>query len=257
MQPVAFGRLVTLMTVLGWGLIVAPSAYGQNRMLFITENNGTTTAQEDLRIKQFSSWGYTVTTIWDGEDQDTFTKSGSSVDVIYFSEEAHANNDVQYKLRELTAGIVSEEQFADVELGFSTSDGFENDQTYLVDVVNNRHEITDSFPVGYLGIFTANGPRVLVNATEAPGLVTLARSASGHTALGVIEKGGALANTYNGNATAAGRRVRLPFGGEAFDFSILSRNGLLLLQEAILWAAGGSNGTGSSGNRIVSWVEVK
>src|SRR5690606_36958144 len=108
----------------------------------------------------------------------------------------------------------------------------------------------------------ANSPMNLAlngNST-APGMQVLGTLNWGQMSLGVIEAGGILANTHNGNSTASGRRVRLPWGW-AISFSSLNSNGLSLLNNALEWAAAkrlllhykldhtsGSTVTDSSGN---------
>ena len=57
---------------------------------------------------------------------------------------------------------------------------------------------------------------------------------SSQAALVIIEAGDEL----YGGGTAAGRRVHLPWGNNAFDIHLLGAHGETLLQRAIEWAAG-------------------
>jgi hypothetical protein len=203
-------------------------------VLLVTDNNGTLTSQESLRRSRFQSSGHTVNTIWDGASQATFNTAFAANDVVYVSEEVNPA-DVAYKVRSAPIGVVSEERFLDAELGVSTSDGSTTSER-RINITDNTHKITSSFSTGLLQIVTNWQDLVYLSGSRAPGGQTLA-TIGGAPALFVIDTGGTLANTYSGNSTAAGRRVRLPFGDTNFDFSRLNASGRTLLQNALLWAA--------------------
>lgn len=220
----------------------APSVQAANVLLVI--NNSSPSYQESLRISQFQSWGHTVNTIQDSSAQSAFDAAFANNDVVYVSEEV-SGSDVSYKVREATIGVVNEERRIDSEMGFSTSDGGST-TTSNVYITDNSHDITNSFSTGNLYI-GSNLPAVYLSGTTASGAQVLGRI-SGNDALVVLEAGAALANNYNGNNTASGRRVQLPFGDGSFDFSDLSSNGLTIVEKALLWAAGGSSTPEMIGN---------
>jgi hypothetical protein len=202
-------------------------------VLLVTNNNGSLTAQETLRRNQFQTWGHTVSTIWDGASQATYDATFAVNDVIYVSEEASAS-DLGYKLRMALIGVVNEDRSLPAELGLSSSDA-STTSTAWVSVTDNTHEITESFSTGFLIFATGFVPSVYLGGITASGGQTLA-TIGGEPALLVIETGGTLANTYNGNSTAAGRRVQLPVGGDDFDFARLNANGLTIVQQSLQWA---------------------
>lgn len=203
-------------------------------LLFIT-NNTSLTSDEQSYKSQFEVWGYTVTTIVDTDSQSTYDAALSTSDVVFVSEEVLSSS-VSYKLRETTAGVVSSEGWLDNELGFSTSDPFTSAQT-LISVTDNTHDVSSGMLTGLVSVFSFTQNRVLMNGTQASGIHVLATSSSGNAVLAILEAGSSLANTYNGNSTAAGRRVRLPWGDSSFNYSSLNSTGLDLMQRALAWAA--------------------
>lgn len=213
---------------------------GAADILLITRGSSPTT-QESLRVSQFESWGHTVTTLDATSTQAEYDTALASADLAWVTEEV-LSSDVSYKLRETSVGVVCGEIALDSEMGFSTSDGFEESSTNQIFVTSNSHSVSSGLSTGFITIFSSNQPRSLANSTAASGLTVLATSSSSDPALAVLEPGATLANTYNGNATASGRRVRLPWGGTSFDWSSLDSDGLLIAQQAIDWAAYGSSG---------------
>lgn len=172
----------------------------------------------------------------------------AGADVVYVSEEVSASQ-VAYKLRTATIGVINEEGRLDDEFGITTSNGNDSNST-TVTISDNTHAITAGFATGSLTIFNTSQPRTYTQGTVASGFQQLA-TGSGNLALGVIETGGTLANTYSGNNTASGRRVRLPWGGGTFAFSSLNANGLSILQNALAWA---STPSSVSSGLIAQWL---
>ncbi len=211
--------------------LVSPAAHAVT-VLMVTNNNGSLTAEESARRTQFQNWGYTVTTVWDNASQAVYNAALASANVVYVSEEVSPNQ-VAYKLRTTTLGVVSEERKLDLELGFATSDGTTNNGTQI-NITNNTHPITAGLSIGNVTIFSSTQRRTNLQGIVASGYQQLAANGSG--ALGVIDTGGTLANTNGGNNTASGRRVRLPWGGNSFAFASLNSNGLSILQKALAWA---------------------
>jgi hypothetical protein len=169
--------------------------------------------------------------------------------------------------------VITETPGLDTEFGFATADGYTESATNLNTVINTHH-VTAGLTAGTVAIFTVNDALALNGNTIAAGMQTLGTGSWGQMALGVIETGGALANTYNGNSTAAGRRVRLPWGG-MFNYNV-NANGLSIARKALEWAVGkrmllhykldetnGTTAADSSGNNqtgtvtgVATWVSA-
>ncbi len=233
-------NLTTLLTRLLACFVLAssiPSAALAQNLLLIT-NNGTLSSQESTRKSQFETWGYSVTTVVDTDSQATYDAALSTADVVFVPVEVLSSS-VGYKLRETTVGVVVSEAWLDNELGFSTSNPSTSSQTQIL-VTDNSHDVSAGLSTGIITIFSSSQNRVLMNGTEASGIEVLATSSAGDTVLAVLEAGATLANTYNSSNTAAGKRVRLPWGDSSFNFSALNSTSLDLLERALTWASSGS-----------------
>ncbi|WDI43169.1 LamG domain-containing protein [Bremerella sp. P1] len=205
----------------------APSLFAQQTILMVTANDGSLTSEESARRSSFQSWGYTVTTIWDDASQTEYNNALASADLAYVPEDANGNS-VGTKLRLATIGVVVEESRLDVEFGFSDTDGSERSATQIY-VVDGGYNVT---------IVSSTQPLTQMNGTLAPGLVIVGRTSStGPVTVATLETGAALANTLLSNSNAAGRRVRLPFGGNSFQWSSLNSTGQYIVQQALLYAA--------------------
>ena len=215
------------------------SSFTSAQDLLMVTNSSSLSSQEQSQKSQFESWGYTVTTIVDSDSQSNYDTALSNVDVVFVSQEV-ISTDVSYKLRETTVGVVSSEGWLDNELGFSTSDPYTSAQTLIL-VTDNSHDVSAGMSTGFVAIFSSSQNRVLMSGTTASGINTLATSSGGNVVLATLDAGAQLANTYNGNSTASGRRVRLPWGDSTFNFSTLNSTGLDLLERSLEWAA--SSGT--------------
>lgn len=211
----------------------ASSCLAQN-VLMITAS-GTLTAEETARQTQLQNWGFTVTTLEDSSAQGTIDTAVAAADVVYVPCTIE-DWDLLYKLRTATKGVVTETPGLDTEFGFNTSDGYTQSYNTLETVVNT-HAVTAGLATGSVIITSSNQNLALNGNTRAAGMTLLGTMNFGSTALGVIDTGGTLANTYSGNSTASGRRVRLPWGW-SFSFSSLNSNGLLILRNALNWAGG-------------------
>ncbi len=211
---------------------VAP-AHAAN-VLLVT-GAATLTSAETARLTQFQTWGHTVTTIVDSDTQTNFNTAMAAVDVVYIPMSVQ-EWELGTKAKATTKGVVCEERYLDVEMGFSTADGWDASHTQT-EILSNSHSVTTGLATGYVTIVTSSQPLAMMNATVAGGMTVLSKQnyAAGNM-LGVIDTGGALA----GGGTAAGRRVRLPWGGDSFSWSALNTSGLKIAQQAIQWATGGS-----------------
>ncbi|QDV78174.1 LamG domain-containing protein [Botrimarina mediterranea] len=259
-------RYAALLLALLAGALHAPAA----NVLLVTGAGALTGDESDRRL-QMQSWGHTVTTIVDSDSQANFDAALANVDAVYIPVTVQ-EWDLSTKLKSTTKGVVCEERYMDVNLGFSTALGWNNNYTQT-EVLSNSHPVTSGLPTGYVTIVSSSQPLALMNDTIAPGMMVLSKQnlAAGNM-LGVIDAGGALA----GGGYAAGRRVRLPWGGDSFNIYALNSYGAQIGQQAIAWAAtkpgprlhwrldetGGSTVNDSSGNNrhgaitgSMTWVD--
>jgi hypothetical protein len=209
----------------------ALNATGAN-VLLVT-GSGTLTSDESARRTQFQTWGHTVTTIVDSDTQTNFNTAMAAVDVVYVPMTVQ-EWEVGTKVKTTTKGVVCEERYLDIEMGFSTADGWDASHTQS-EILINSHSVTTGLSTGYVTIVSSSQSLCMMNPTVAGGMTILSKQNYGAgNMLGVIDVGGALA----GGGTAAGRRVRMPWGGDSFAWSALNASGLKIAQQAIAWAVG-------------------
>ncbi|MCA9259327.1 MAG: LamG domain-containing protein, partial [Planctomycetales bacterium] len=192
-------------------------------------------SSEAGRKSILESWGHTVTTIQDSASQAAYDAATASVDVAYMSGTID-DWELLYKLRTATCGVITERPGLDTEMGFTTSDGYTENATQIFNVVNT-HAVTAGLPSGTVALFSTSQQFAPNGNTLAAGLLKLGERNSGMLGLGVMEKGATLANTYNGNSTASGRRVRLPWANITAS---TNSYGTILMQNAINWAGSGA-----------------
>lgn len=195
-------------------------------------------ASESARRTQFQSWGHTVTTIQDSASQASFNTAVAAADCVYVPATVDGW-ELLYKLRTATCGVISEKFGLDTEFGFATANGYTQSSATLENTVNT-HQVTAGLPSGNAVLFTSSQEIALNGNTPAAGMLVLGTYSWGQLGLGVIEAGGTLANTYNGNSTASGRRVRMPWAN--ITWSSLNSNGRTLVQNALAWAGAGGQG---------------
>ena len=212
------------------------TGWGSRSLLLVTENDGSYTAQEEMRKKQFEDWDYQVTPIHDADSQANYDTAALAADVAYVSEEI-LSTDLNTKLREAAIGVVWEDSGLDDDMGLSYSGGSDDQFSTQVSISDNTHAITSFLSTGNATLFTSTQRLVRVNGTLASGWQELGQ-VNGNVSFGVIELGGALIDS----TSAAGRRAKMPFGGFEFDWSSLNSDGLQLVQNAIAWAVGNSDG---------------
>ncbi len=222
----------------GWCLsmlfaVAAFAATSQLRaanVLLVTEAAPIGT-EEAARKTSFESWGHTVTTIADNASQSAFDTAVAACDVVYISSTVQEWQ-LGTKVRDVTKGVVCEERYLDNEMRFSTADGW-NASHNNIEILNNTHPVTTGLSTGFVTIFSSNQQVTLMNPTIGSGAQLLAKqNYTAGTTLAAFDKGAAMANS----GTAAGRRVRLPWGVDGFNWSSLNANGLRVAQQAIAWA---------------------
>ena len=195
------------------------------------------TAQEQLRIDLIESWGYTVNLIADDDSQANFDAAVATADVAYVAEDITSGT-LGTKLREATIGVVIEEQKLPQEFGIASSDTVFSETS--IEVTDNTHYITQPFSLGAVAFAASAQPVGGPDGTMAPGLQVLAVRPSTTTGmLDVIDTGSELFDT----GTAAGRRVKLPWGDNDFDINSLTADGLTIMRRAIEWAEGAGCGS--------------
>jgi hypothetical protein len=216
------------------GLVINPAAAG-GAVLLVVGDKTTPSAQDAAKKTLIESWGYTVTMIDDAESQAAFDAAVATSDVAYVSEEVSSSN-VGTKLTGACIGVLNEEADLLDELGISSTYGSFTSST--IDITDNSHYITSPFSTGSLTIASLAQELRSVSGTIAGGAQALAEQpASANVTLTVIEAGGALTSPPGG--TAAGRRVKPPWGGNAFDINTLDTNGQLMMRRTIEWGASG------------------
>jgi hypothetical protein len=208
---------------------VAPK--GSGRVLLVVDRPYNLTANEVIKKSLFEAWGYTVTLI---NDDDDFEDELAANDVVYVSESVNSS-DIDTKLTNATIGVVNEEGWLNDELGIESDNSSNWPVGDSLEITDNSHYITAIFPIGVLPIYRADMQGLAVGSTPAPDLQTFANWSSGPT-IATLDAGAAKA----GGGTAAGRRVMLPIGRDgSVHWRYINNNGLLIVQRALQWAAGG------------------
>ena len=210
-------------------------------LLLVVDNPGSLSLQDSDKKTLIESWGYTVTLIDDNATQSEFDAAVLAAAAAYVSATV-SDTTLGSKLVNAGIGVVNEKANLVDEFGFSTSRAGAN--RTQIEVMDNGHYITSGFSMGSLTIHTGSQPNYTLTGTLAAGLGVLANGeSSSDPGLAVMDAGAGLA----GGGTAAGRRVKLPWGGAAFDLSFLNADGQTIMQRAIEWAAGTGGGGGGGG----------
>ena len=201
-------------------------------ILLVVPDAASLTAQDAAKKTLIESWGYTVTLISAIDTQANFDAAVAASDAVYVSEEI-SSGDLNTKLTSATIGIVLEEGALSDEIGFSS--GKLNYTDSAIDITDNTHYITSAFSTGSLTIASPAQPLHYLEGTIAAGAHVLAEQlATANRTLVVLDVGAAL----DPAGTAAGRRVLLPWGPDAFDINSLTVDGQTLMRRAIEWATG-------------------
>ncbi len=199
-------------------------------LLFVVVDAGNPTTQDQAKRTQMEAWGYTVTLISAIDSQANFDAAAAANDVAYITEEV-ASNSLNTKLKDASIGVVCEEAALNDDFGIASSRAwFFDDQ---INITDNSHAITSPFSTGLLTITSFTTELSSRRGTLAGGLTVLAeRTSNTESTIDVIDTGGAL----YGGGNAAGRRTFLPWGGSSFDYSLLTADGLTIMQRALEWA---------------------
>lgn len=235
MWPSTMFRSICALIALGIAAFcAAPPCAHAAVVLMVTDQSSSLTSEESARKAQFEAWGHTVNTIWDADSQANFDTALSAAEVAYVPFPCQAG-ELGYKLREAEIGVVFEKTDLDIVFGFSNSVGT-GQFTNAIVITDDSHQVTSGLSTGSLAIYSSSNWVGRMQGSIASGVNPLA-TVSGSVCLATAEKDAALINSHNGSNLASGRRVRLPFGGNAFNWSSITADGLTLVQNAIDWSA--------------------
>lgn len=253
-RTVSDATLRLLEDSIDWAADYTPSP--DSRMIvLVTDENGTLNDQERWRARRLLQWDFAVVLLWDGDTQANYDAAVAAADAVYVSATCDPA-EVGHKLRTAACGVVTELAELDDEFGYSTIDGSYSDSSSII-VRDRSHPVSASFTFEDIGATMFHDysyenvnfpgyaqPISLVAGTAATGLRELADRFDS-TALAIVEAGDPLANTHSGNDTAAGSRVRLPWGGNSLDIrhQLSWGQGATLLYNALRWASGANAGT--------------
>lgn len=194
------------------------------------------TSDDDARIAKLTEWTFPVTTLPANALQSQFNAAIASCDVVY------APGGVKWlSLASLfdnpAVGIVIENDALYGVVGISTAQSYKSDDK--IEILNDRHPITEGMPLGDTIITTSDQALHLTAGTLAPGAQVLADKAGGggiEPALVLIDDGAMMSD---GRAARA-RRVAMPWGGDAlglFSYQALNGRARTLLKRSLVWAA--------------------
>ena len=202
------------------------------KVAVVTKEPDSLTTTEQDRYSQLESLDFLVTTIEDEDTAGNFNALAAEDTVFYLTKDANIS-DIGSKLTNVTSGVLTECESSFDVLGFSDQNNAVTDTE--IDVSDNTHYITMTFPIGTLQIGTSMNDIQGLKGTLGTGVAKLANKVgdTSEVSLASLDTG----DTMYGGGAAAGRRVKLPWS-DNFDMSDLSANGLTILERSVLWAAG-------------------
>ncbi|MDJ0793003.1 MAG: DNRLRE domain-containing protein [Woeseiaceae bacterium] len=235
--------LLIVQRSLAWGMTA--DAVSAGNLLMVVEDASNLSSQEVTKKDLLESWNYTVSVLDDSDSQANFDAAVAANSVAYVPEDINSGA-LSTKLRGAAIGVVIEEEKITDEFGISTGETTFTESS--IDITDNTHYITEPFGLGTIAFATSSQPVGGRAGTLAPGLAVLAERPSSSTSmLDVLETGAALADT----GTAAGRRAKLPWGGNDFDINSLTDAGRTIMRRSLDWAAGAN--TESDPGPIAHW----
>ncbi|MDH3350624.1 MAG: DNRLRE domain-containing protein, partial [Gammaproteobacteria bacterium] len=177
-------------------------------VLLVVVDPANLTAQEADKQALIESWGHTVNLIDESASQGEFDAAVAIADVAYVNEDISSGT-LGTRLREATIGVVIEDQESMVVFGFGSAYAIREDTD--LEILDNSHYITATLAIGVLSITNSVQPLVSISGYPPADSATLGQApgAPVHEQLTTIDTGG----TVDGGGTAAGRRVKLPWGG--------------------------------------------
>lgn len=218
-------------------ITAAMSVSNDAGVLMVVPNAASLTAAETARQTLLQSWGFNVTTITASSLQTAYNTAVTTLaaaqtyEVIYVTAGCAAT-DITTKLNAYNAGVVCEQgQLAD-DMKMLSADATAITASSAT-IASNTLYPTSNLTLVSTTLTTSGQPMWSYAGSVATGATSLA-TAQGLSTSGMlaIETG---ANLTSG--TAAGRRLLLPWGGSAFDFTSLNAAGQTLLRRSLEWAA--------------------
>jgi hypothetical protein len=200
------------------------------KVLMVVGNSGSLTTQELARKTLLESWGYSINIIDDDATQANFDLATAANSIAYVPESVAASS-LGSKLYSTALGVVNEDGGAMANLGIATS-YVSGSQTSL-SIVDANHYITSSLGAGTFSLYSSGQNSVSLSGSSASGIKIIGQW-GGAGSLGTIELGARLTD----GATAAGRRVQLPWGDSGFTVSALNTSGQTILRRSLQWAGG-------------------
>jgi hypothetical protein len=202
-----------------------------SKLLIVVGDASSLTSQESARQTAFINWGFAVDLITASATQSAYDAKIAANQAAYISEEI-LPTDVGTKLTNASIGILNEQLNLYDELNISNAGSTISEKWGWV--IDNTHYITEGFKIGEHKFTTDNQSQAYLGGNIAAGAQVLIRWAEkSRDGLAVMEAGA----TDNNGGTFAGRRVILPFVGDAFNFTKLVTSVETITQRSIQWAS--------------------
>ena len=225
---------------------ITAAIYRTNSVLMVVPDAASLTAQQDARRILLESWRYTVSLISHTATQVQFDTALAGTDAVYVVRDV-TDTALGTKLTFAPVGLVTEMQKSNEvtdELGLGNLPV----GTYTsaaVNVTNDTHYITDSYPTGNLAICGSSQNLCKVTKVGVGAEILALRPGSPDITMIAYEAGAELYDTgpVLPGTPAPARRVMLPWGDNSFDFNSLTADGQTILKRSLAWVAdGGSAG---------------
>lgn len=216
-----------------------PPVLPESLLLVVPDATPANLSTQDSNKKLLiESWGYTVNLIDDSAAPGVFNTAVANADVVYISGSVD-DGVLDTKLVDVVIGVVNEKARLTDEFGFSANWGTKDE--IALNIIDNSHYITTDFPIGLLPIHDTAQTTPNYSGTLAAGLISLGEN-EGNPSLATLDVGASLSG--GGTATAAGRRVSLPWSGPTFDPYSLNAEGKSIMLRAIEWSSAVEAGGG-------------
>jgi hypothetical protein len=203
-------------------------------ILMVVNDASAPTDQEMTRKRLLEAWGFSVDLLTAADAQSAYDSAMANNDLAYVPATVDWM-DVTSKLTPTEKGVVNELGGLFSSLGFSSGSATSSGTT--MDIVDDTHDITAEFWLGRFTLVDSAQPLTSSQGDLAPGINVLSELTAGYPMLAYLERGDAM--VWSGNA--AGRRVKMPWGGTDFDFNELTMNARIIFREALVWAGSTPN----------------
>jgi hypothetical protein len=219
---------------------------GTNLVMVTVDGTTTTDADDAIKAALFQSWGWTVTAIADSDPLATYQSAAASNDVMYIAESVQSTS-VGTKARDLTIGVVVDEDRLWDEMGFESGGTYYEEPGTDITILDDSHYITSLSSTGSLSVYS--------QATDIGSVDGVANLASGITVLATRVANQPSLFTADTDAqliglTAPARRVG--FYTATGNASYFTTNTETLLQRSLDWAAGcGAGDSSGCGTNLV------